>query len=485
MMKEKEAVKKRVMVLCDAFVITLAFLLAFMLRKNFYAFCRAHPVPYAENILDLSSMSMVNYWVILLFLVPIWCAMLYLNGMYHSMRTKTILQAVWIVIKSALLTILIFGSVTFLLKLEFVSRIFFVFFLSIGTMALIAEKTVMFSVMRALLKQGYNLRRLLIVGTGKRAAQFTNKIISHPEWGFKIVGAVDYENIRVDESALGARMLGTLENLPSILHRMAVNEVIFIVPRSKLNVIEDSIGVCETEGVRATVAVDLFDLKIAKFIQTELDGIPLVTFETTVAGEWQLLLKRTADIMISGLGLVLLSPVFLITAISIKLTSKGPVFFRQQKRAGLNGRKFVLYKFRSMREGAHLKRSELEGLNEMSGPVFKIKNDPRITPLGRFLRRFSIDELPQLFNVFIGQMSLVGPRALPVYEVAKFEPWQRRRLSMRPGITCLWQISGRNKIDFEEWMRLDIEYIDNWSLWLDFKVFIKTIPAVLFGRGAY
>jgi len=190
------------------------------------------------------------------------------------------------------------------------------------------------------------------------------------------------------------------------------------------------------------------------------------------------------DIVMSGLGIVVLSPFFLIVATLIKLTSSGPVLFKQ-KRLGLNGRKFVLYKFRTMYKGADKKLSQLEAQNEMGGPIFKIKKDPRVTPVGRILRKFSIDEFPQLFNVFVGHMSLIGPRPPIPKEVEQYESWHRRRLSMRPGITCLWQVSGRNKIDFNEWMKMDLEYLDNWSLWFDLKILIKTIPVVLFGIGAY
>ena len=269
-----------------------------------------------------------------------------------------------------------------------------------------------------------------------------------------------------------------------LIRLFGIDEVVFVVPRLRLNHMENAINACETEGVKATIAVDLFDLKIARSRQTELDGIPLLTFETTIAKEWQLFVKRAMDIVISGLAIILLSPVLIIGATLIKLTSPGPVMFKQ-KRVSLNGRKFVLHKFRTMYKGAHKEQLELRANNEMKGPVFKMKKDPRITPVGRILRKFSIDELPQLFNVFVGHMSLIGPRPLPTYEVEEFEPWQRRRLSMRPGITCLWQVNGRNKIDFEEWMKWDLEYLDNWSLWLDFKILLKTIPVVLFGIGAY
>ncbi len=268
------------------------------------------------------------------------------------------------------------------------------------------------------------------------------------------------------------------------MHRRAVDEVIFVVPRLRLNHIENAINACETEGIKATIAVDLFDLKIARAYPTDLDDIPLLTFKTTVAKEWQLFIKRIIDIVISGLGIVILSPLFLIVAILIKLTSRGPLLFRQE-RLGLNGRKFVLYKFRTMYKGAQKELSKVEVFNEMDGPDFKKKKIQWITPVGRILRKFSIDELPQLFNVFVGHMSLIGPRPTVPEEVVQYKSWQRRRLSMRPGITCLWQVSGRNKIDFNEWMKMDLEYLDNWSLWFDLKILIRTIPVVLFGIGAY
>jgi exopolysaccharide biosynthesis polyprenyl glycosylphosphotransferase len=298
-----------------------------------------------------------------------------------------------------------------------------------------------------------------------------------------VLGVLDDEPGRDIKKVGGIDIVGNIDDISKILHKRAVDEVVFLVPRSRLNHIEHAIYACETEGIKATVAVDLFELKIAHARMTELDGIPMLTFEMTPAKEWQLFVKRIFDVLLSGFAILLLSPLFLITWILIKATSPGPAMFIQ-KRVGLNGRRFVLFKFRTMRKDASKKRAMLEDLNEMKGPVFKITNDPRVTPLGRVLRKLSIDELPQLFNIFLGHMSIVGPRPLPAYEVAKFKPWQRRRQSMRPGLTCLWQIGGRNHIDFDEWMQLDLKYIDNWSLWLDFNIIIKTIPVVIFGIGA-
>jgi exopolysaccharide biosynthesis polyprenyl glycosylphosphotransferase len=232
------------------------------------------------------------------------------------------------------------------------------------------------------------------------------------------------------------------------------------------------------------VAVDYFELKFSRGKQTDMYGFPMMTFDSTPDKIGHLFIKRIFDVIISGLALVLLFPFFLIISIVIKLTSDGSVFFRQE-RCGLYGRKFNLYKFRTMVKDAEQKLDELRKHNEMAGPVFKMSNDPRLVPMGVFLRRFSIDELPQLWNVFRGDMSLVGPRPPLPKEVKEYDYWQRRRLSMKPGLSCLWQIKGRNKItDFNEWMKLDLEYIDKWSLGLDLNILLRTIPVVLFGVGA-
>ena len=240
---------------------------------------------------------------------------------------------------------------------------------------------------------------------------------------------------------------------------------------------------CEELGIRTRVAMNFFPNKVARLEIEELEGIPFLTFTTTPSNETQLAAKRLLDIAVSALLLVLAAPLIVLVAIAIKLTSPGSIFFKQT-RIGLNGRIFTLYKFRTMIEDAHERRNEVEHLNAMTGPVFKAKDDPRITPIGRVLRRFSLDELPQLWNVFKGDMSLVGPRPPIPEEVASYHRWHRRRLSMKPGLTCLWQISGRNQVDFDRWMQLDLQYIDNWSPSLDFKILLRTIPAVLSGKGA-
>lgn len=483
MLKEKDSVVRKALLLVDGFIIASAFFVSLFLRQNFHKFYQFDLISSAQ-IISESTASLSDYFVLLLFVVVTWCFMLYLNGMYQSMRTRPFSEILWIIIKSTFFTSLACGTFVFLFKLKFVSRLFFMIFVFVSFVFILIEKIGVFSIMHYVRKRGYNYRRILVVGKGNRAAGFIEKVGLHTEWGIRIIGAVDDEPERRVENNKEINFVGSLKDLSQILHMYAIDEVVFVVPRSRLNYLGNAIHACETEGVKATIAVDLFDMWIARSRASELDGIPLLTFETTVAKEWELFIKRSIDLVLSGLTIVLLSPLMLIVAILIKATSSGPVFY-VQKRLGLNGRKFNLYKFRTMFKDADKKLSELEDFNEVDGPVFKIKNDPRITPVGKILRKFSVDELPQLFNVFVGHMSLVGPRPPIPEEVYKYESWQRRRLSMRPGITCLWQVNGRNKLSFKEWMDLDLKYLDNWSLWLDFKILAKTIPVALFGIGAY
>ena len=248
---------------------------------------------------------------------------------------------------------------------------------------------------------------------------------------------------------------------------------------------EKAIQACELEGVEAWLMADFFKTQISSTMVDEIYGRPMLVFRSTPEESWQGLAKQALDFSFALGMIVLLSPIFISAAIVIALTSPGPIFFRQQ-RSGLNGKPFTMLKFRSMTSNAEQRQAELAAMNEMSGPVFKLSEDPIITPVGGFLRKHSIDELPQLFNVLRGEMSLVGPRPLPVYEVQNFGEFaHRRRLSVKPGLTCLWQISGRNEItDFKDWVMLDLEYIDNWSLWLDLKILLRTVPVVLLGTGA-
>lgn len=483
MLREKHTVIRRAMIVFDGAIVLFTFVAAYFLRQNFHLVYKFDLFPSSKMVSPM-SLSPSEYLILMIFVIPMWCGSLYWHGMYRSVRTKTFLEILWIIIKASILTAFAFAVFVFLFKLKFVSRLFFLFFIMMTAFFLLLEKYAMYTVIRIMRKQGYNFKRILVVGISDRAARFIEKINSHPEWGLKVSGVMDYEEHDPNRKVGGVDVIGKLDDMEAILRRDPIDEVVFIVPRTAIGKIENALYICETIGVKTNIAVDLFELKIAKARQTDLEGIPLLTFETFTGPEWQLFIKRALDIILSGLGLIILGPLLIVVAAVIRITSPGPVLFLQ-KRVGLNGRTFVMYKFRTMQKGAHERLAEFRTENMMKGPVFKIKNDPRVTSFGKFLRKFSIDELPQLVNVFVGHMSLVGPRPPIHKEVAQYEPWQRRRLSMRPGLTCIWQISGRNRVDFDEWMKLDLEYIDNWSLWLDFKILMKTIPVVLFGIGAY
>jgi exopolysaccharide biosynthesis polyprenyl glycosylphosphotransferase len=485
MHKERDRVIKGLLIILDVLIISVAFFLAFFIRQRFPDIYKLDLLPFVY-VFKEPSLSLSGYVVIYIFLTFLWSVMLSLNGMYRGIRRKSLLEVAWIIIRAVFFVVITFGTLVFLFRMQFISRLFFVIFMIIVSFSLAFEKAVVIFAMRHILKRGYDQVRLLIVGTGKRGVHLMDTIKDHPEWGYKIAGVVDYEQCLLcrGKEIKGCEVIGGSDDFRKVLHAKSIDEVLFVVPKSRLNMVENYLYVCEDEGVDTAIAVDFFDMRVSRMHQTDLDGIPLVTFEKTFGKEWQLFIKRTVDVVVSGLSIVVLSPVLLLAAGLVKLTSPGPVFFLQ-RRVGLHGRKFTMYKFRSMYKGAQRQLKKLTDLNEMEGPIFKIKDDPRITPFGRFLRRYSIDELPQLFNVFIGRMSLVGPRPALPKEVEQYEPWQRKKLSARPGITCLWQIYHRGEPDFEKWMQKDLEYVDNWSLWLDFKIFFKTIFVVLSGKGAY
>ena len=311
-----------------------------------------------------------------------------------------------------------------------------------------------------------DVRHVAVVGNENTAREFARTIERHDMWGLKLIGIFGRDEVR------------------TLLEGGGVDELIIAVDRESLNEYTDIFLLCEELGITARVVMNFFPHSIARMELQEFEGFPLLSFSTTPTNEALMFVRRILDMLLATLILILFGPlVMLPAAILIKLTSPGPVLFKQ-KRCGRNGRVFTMYKFRSMIGNAEQRRFELEAFNEMDGPVFKSSRDPRITSIGKIIRRRSIDELPQLFNVLQGHMSLVGPRPPLPQEVARYERWQRRRLSMKPGMTCLWQISGRNEVSFEDWMKLDLTYIDNWSLLLDLKILLKTVPVVLLGRGA-
>lgn len=484
MVTEKEAFIVNFMKTIDTIVIISSFILSYFIDYLFRSIYDFRDMAYAisANLGGFLYFSRMNLPLTLSF-IPIWLFLLSIMGAYHDFRTRPFKKDLLIILKSGVLSIIVFGSIFFIFQMKFTSRLYIGIFTVTTGLCLIIEKRFISTFLDRMHERGFNQINLLIVGTGRRAQEFIRVVKEHANWGLRIIGLIDDEHGMYGKEIEGYRVLGRIQDIPFILHRKVINRVIFVVPRLWLHRLDDVILACEREGIATSISMDLYDLRIAKMRQTNFSGFPLLEFETFYAKEWQLFIKRTMDIVLSIIFLILASPIYLFTAMAIKLTSRGPVFFNQV-RCGVNGRKFTLYKFRSMVVGAEMKKKFLEKINEMDGPVFKIKYDPRITKVGRILRKLSIDELPQLINVLKGDMSIVGPRPpLPV-EVEMYQLWQRRRLSLKPGITCVWQVSGRNNINFDRWMEMDIEYIDSWSLWMDIKILIKTFFVVLLGYGA-
>ena len=330
--------------------------------------------------------------------------------------------------------------------------------------------------------RGRNVKRLLIIGTGERGRRFAERVTAQPVLGYQLLGYLDDESRT--PHAESSHLLGSIEDLPAMLAREVVDEVVIALPiKSHYAQIDETIRVLEEQGVTTHLLTDLFPYR-AHHRAAEFQGTPLLSLHSSPPANWDTEVKRIFDFVVASLLLILLAPLFVLVAILIKIDSRGSVFF-VQNRMGFNKRRFRLYKFRTMTPNAETRISELEHLNEKTGPIFKMRRDPRVTRVGRYLRRASIDELPQLLNVLRGDMSLVGPRPLSVRDALGMEEaWQRRRFSVKPGITGLWQVSGRSNLSFEEWMQLDLEYIDRWSLKLDCRILLRTIPAVVIGEGA-
>lgn len=371
----------------------------------------------------------------------------------------------------------------FLLRLD-LSRPFLGFFVLYLLTGLVVFRLASRRLVGLIRREFGALRYVLVVGLGERALRLAHQLEAAADQGVRLKGFVSPGPGPHDSSVqLAMRYpVHPIEELPELLRRDIVDEVVFSVDSHDLRSLEEVFLRCDEEGVRTHVAVDFFPHINSEVHLERLGTTPLLTFSATPDDEIRLFIKRIIDVAATALALVVLSPLFLFLTILIRLTSPGPAIFRQE-RCGLNGRRFIVYKFRSMCQDAEARKAEVAHLSQRSLAT-KIPNDPRLTAAGRYLRRFSLDELPQLVNVLKGDMSLVGPRPAIPEEVAQYQIWQRRRLRMRPGLTCLWALNGRDQVDFETWMKMDMQYIDNWSLGLDWKIIFRTIPQVVMGKGA-
>ena len=412
-------------------------------------------------------------------------AVIYLRGERYVYRIKDTRdfarEALIIVLYSAAA----FAAATYVFKLPAMPRMQFAVFVTLQFVALFLLRLVLLKTLHHLRTRGYNRQQALVVGTRPRVREVVDSMIEQRQWGIKPVGIISLDTVDLNKALYRYRdipLMGSLDRLPDLIKRNHIDYVFFTVPSSRLDDVREAMLLCEEMGVMVCMQADFIELTASRYQASEFAGKPAIIYSREPEVTAPILLKALIDRTAALMGLVLLSPVMLTIAAAIKVTSPGPALFGQV-RCGLNGRRFRVLKFRTMVPNAERLKNNLTHLNEMDGPVFKITNDPRVTRLGRVLRKLSLDELPQLINVARGDMSLVGPRPPLPDEVCKYDLWQRRKLSMKPGITCLWQVGDRNDSTFEQWMRQDLEYIDNWSLMLDAKILLRTIPAVIHATG--
>ncbi|MHB8763924.1 MAG: sugar transferase [Deferrisomatales bacterium] len=416
----------------------------------------------------------------------VWLVLLSYAGFYQSLRTREYLGLTARVAQTALLAGVLNAAILFLTAPQF-SRAVYGLHVTLAFGLMLAWKLLLRGAQKAARRRGYNFRRLLVVGTRAPALRFIRHVEEHKDWGYQVVGCVQGSQGPEKAQCEGYPVVGRLESLVELCKAQPVDEVIFTLPVEYLRAIDDLLPRLEAMGVTVRVAMDYFrpaKSRVQVGLLGDRDSVPVVTYHRATLDPTQLLLKRLLDLGGAWVGLALAGLLLPFVALAIKLDSPGPIFFGQ-KRVGQNGRLFTCYKFRTMYADAEARKHELLAQNEMKGAIFKIKDDPRITPVGRFLRRTSIDELPQFLNVLRGEMSLVGTRPPTPDEVARYEEWHRGRICIKPGLTGMWQTAGRNKVDdFDEICRLDLSYIDNWSLSLDLKLLAKTVGVVLLGAGA-
>jgi exopolysaccharide biosynthesis polyprenyl glycosylphosphotransferase len=457
----------------DILLINLAFFLGYYVRYQLQLLVRV-PDPYDAPYSAYVPVQLAYTGLMVLFL--------FLDGVYRRRREGGWFEELYRIGNATTTSIVIIIAGTFLIQPLVYSRLL-PFEVGVLTIVLLSGARLARHVVAARLrKRGLGLDRVLIVGNGEIGRAVMRNLVARPELGYQVVGFVDDDLSKGDLGRFKA--LGGLDSIGGVLKAERVDEVIITLPWMYHRTIMGLVRSCEALGVRARVVPDLFQLSLSRVDFDDMGGIPLVGLKETTIPRAGRLVKRALDVVLSLVALLVFAPVVILIAILIRLDSPGPAVFTQ-RRVGEAGRTFDILKFRSMKVGAEEEQAQLQDLNQSSGPLFKIKADPRFTRMGRFLRRSSLDELPQFINVLRGEMSVVGPRPGLPPEVAQYQPWQRQRLEVPPGITGLWQVSGRSELSFDEMCLLDVYYIENWSLGLDLTIMLRTVPGVLFAEGAY
>jgi exopolysaccharide biosynthesis polyprenyl glycosylphosphotransferase len=479
------------MLTLDAILIDASFRLAYYLRYNILG--KSNLLSTLAKTLTGSNLSRTTYpYVytplykfepleigIVLGLIIIFA----LRGLYNMRLTGSWFRQAWTITGAATL------GLTFLIAYYFVfpsasnSRLLVPFVWISSIIVLCIGRLIVSGAMGALYRIGLGETRLLVVGSGRLGKLIMQHIAASPDLGYSIVGFL--HDLNEPPSDFGRfKMLGTIDDLGLVIRSMQVDEVIIALPAQLHQYAVRSVRMCERLGTSFKLVPDLYELSLSRIDMEAMEGIPLIGIRQVSLNSMQRLITRLVDISVAVLIMLLGSPLWLCIALAVRLTSQGPVIYRQT-RIGLNGQPFQIYKFRSMYKNADKILAALMAQNEAKGPMFKMKSDPRITPVGKFIRSTSLDEFPQLINVLKGEMSLVGPRPPLPNEVAQYEEWQKGRLAIKPGLTGLWQVRGRSDISFDEGVLMDLYYIENWSLRLYFQILLRTIPAVLFSRGAY
>jgi len=455
----------------DTLVTILSFVLAAYLRNASLAI-----YPFGGVII------WSDYLGFLIMIILIWRGLFGYQEAYLGQRYTSFKNEIIVVIKTIFIGSLIILTMAFIVK-SIIPRTLIAFFAIVNLIMLSIEKVLLFQFIKHLRKQGKNIKKVLILGTGDVAKIFIDSVKKNADWGLKIIGLICKDAINVGSERYGYQLMGHIAHLRKLLHDNPIDELVIALPARHLYSVEEVMAICDEEGVPVRIISPFFKNLIAKAKTDMVHGLPIIKFSSVERNDFEAAVKRGIDITFALFLSILLFPLFILIALLIKLDSKGPVFYKW-KVLGINKRPITSYKFRTMIQNADDLKPELASSNEMNGAAFKMKDDPRITKMGKWLRKFSLDELPQFWSVLRGDLSLVGPRPPLQTEIEKYEGWHRRKLSVKPGITCLWQVSGRNTIsDFDEWMRLDMKYIDEWSLWLDCKILLKTPLVALKGTG--